>query len=131
MHHIACESREYRRQECWGCGRRRGRGGLQAGLYCEGPCNPHRHLVQGVLLSGSIPSRRHSWPALELPLHTLCELQIANAILAGSRLQVLPLDKLPAGDLMVYDAYVDLMHSCWEQDPAARPAFHTIVKSLQ
>ena len=57
--------------------------------------------------------------------------QIANAVLSGQRLQPPAPDELPAGELVVYDAYVALMESCWREDPAARPTFEAIVQELQ
>ncbi len=62
-----------------------------------------------------------------------CPLQIANLVSAGKRLEVPGPDQLRAGRLpgSVYDDYVALLRSCWQDDPAARPTFEVIVKMLQ
>ena len=79
--------------------------------------------------AGPTGGRKQSSPPLSCASRALP--QIANAVAGGKRLPIPPPDNLRAGPLQVYDQYVALIESCWQQDPAQRPSFEAIVRDLQ
>lgn len=49
----------------------------------------------------------------------------------GSGLAVPPADRLAAGQLSQYDAYVELMQACWARVPEERPTMADVATRLR
>ena len=64
---------------------------------------------------------------------SLAPLQVALHVLEGGRPPVLSAADLPGGAAAHpgLEAYVDLMQSCWQQDPKARPTLGEVVPQLR
>ncbi|PRW60943.1 Serine threonine- kinase CTR1 [Chlorella sorokiniana] len=61
------------------------------------------------------------------------EFAVAGAVIRGERPSVPPHSQLPGVDMPQFGglyAYLELMHHCWAEDPAARPSFECIAQRL-
>lgn len=59
--------------------------------------------------------------------------EIQGMVCSGVRPPVPPREQLPGPDAQQFsqlDGYLALMHSCWQEDPAARPRFDSISRTL-
>ena len=68
----------------------------------------------------------------ELPWgHDTNPFSIINLVGEGATLQIPPQEKLMAGPLSCYTAYVELMQECWHSSPDARPSMSEIALRLR
>ncbi len=63
-------------------------------------------------------------------LATAC-LQVAKAVIDGSRPEFPPAGQLPGGGFEGWEAYVDLVRRCWAENPQDRPGFTQIIADLR
>ncbi|KAL4433813.1 hypothetical protein ABPG75_000254 [Micractinium tetrahymenae] len=70
----------------------------------------------------------------QLPWGGMAPFKIMQAVLAGQRPVVPPLDALPGPDGASFaglDSYMQLMRDCWADSPAERPIFDAIIARLE